>query len=127
MTGPAVTRAFFTCVIHVSNSAFQRVTALQEAWDQHCRKVSPITLVLQYRFATPNSLKPRPGLEGCKIAPLCNLVRVEIPPRCSSPLSLINSESPGSARSRPGRGARRSRSLDGEDRAVQSRAPGKGG
>ena len=47
--------------------------------------------------------------------------------RCSSPLSLINSEPPGSDRSRPGREARRSRSLDGEDRAVQSRAQGKGG
>ena len=34
----------------------------------------------------------------------------------------MNSESPGSARSRPGREVRLSRSLDGEDRAVQSRA-----
>ena len=47
-------------------------------------------------------------------------------PRCSSPLSLINSEPPGGARSSPGRGARRSRSLDGEDRAVQFRSQGKG-
>ena len=46
---------------------------------------------------------------------------------CGSALSLINSESPGSARSRPGRGARQSCTLDGEDRAVQSRAQGKGG
>ena len=42
------------------------------------------------------------------------------------PLFLINSEPPGPPRSRPGRGARRSLSLDGEDRTVQSRAQGKG-
>ena len=81
MTGPAAARAFFTCVIHVSNSVFQRVTALQEAWDQHCRKVSPITLVLQYRFATPKFLRACPGPWGCETAPLCNCVLVDSPPR----------------------------------------------
>ena len=31
--------------------------------DQHCRTVSPITLIRQYRFATPNPLKTRsPGI-----------------------------------------------------------------
>ena len=80
---------------------------------------------MQYRFATPKPLKARPGPRGCKTAPLCNRVLVDSH-RCSSPLFLINSEFPGAARSRPGREARRSRSLDCEDRAVQSRAQGKG-
>ena len=47
--------------------------------------------------------------------------------RPEPPFSLINSHPFGSARSSPGREARRSRSLDSEDRAVQSRAQGKGG
>ena len=39
------------------------------------RLLSLIELERQYRFATPNSLKPRPGLEGCKTASLCNASR----------------------------------------------------
>ena len=41
--------------------------------DQHCTKVSPITLIRQYRFATPNPLKTRPGPGRCKTVPLCNV------------------------------------------------------
>ena len=52
---------------------------------------------------------------------------VQLRPGGSPPFSLINSEPPGSARSSPGCGARRSQSLDGEDRAVQSRARCGGG
>ena len=66
--------------------------------------------------------RPRRGTDCCVIARLCNRVWVEISAVAVPPLSLINSEPPGSDRSRPGREARRSRSLDGEDRAVQSRA-----
>ena len=40
--------------------------------DQHCIKVSLITLILQYRFATPKPLKTRPGPEGCRTIPFCN-------------------------------------------------------
>ena len=40
--------------------------------DQHCTKVSLITLILQYRFATPKPLKKSPAPEGCRILPLCN-------------------------------------------------------
>ena len=43
--------------------------------DQHCIKVSLITLVLQYRFATPKSLKTRLGPDRCKTVPLRNPVR----------------------------------------------------
>ena len=42
------------------------------------------------------------------------------------PFSLVNRHPFGSARSGPGRGARRSRSLDGEDRAGIIRGEGKG-
>ena len=41
--------------------------------DQHCIKVSLITLILQYRFATPKPLKTRPWLKGCEIVPLRNM------------------------------------------------------
>ena len=41
--------------------------------DQHCIKVSLITLVLQYRFATPKPLKTRPGPDRCKNVPLRNM------------------------------------------------------
>ena len=92
-----------------------------------CIKVSPIESILQYCFATSKPLKTSQVEDRCETAPLCNRVRVEIPPPLQFPLSLINSESPGSARSRQGREARQSRSLDGETRAVQSRAQGKGG
>ena len=40
--------------------------------DQPCENLSLIESLLQYRFATPNPLKARPGPEGCKTAPLCN-------------------------------------------------------
>ena len=40
--------------------------------DQHCIKVSLITLVLQYRFATPKPLKTRSAPDHCKTVPLCN-------------------------------------------------------
>ena len=36
--------------------------------DQHCRTVLPITLIQQYRFATPKSLPTRPWPEGCRTA-----------------------------------------------------------
>ena len=42
-------------------------------------KVSPIKSLLQYRFATSNPLKARPGLAGCRIAPLRNLFPLGIP------------------------------------------------
>ena len=38
-----------------------------------CTKVSPIESLLQYRFATPNPLKARPGPGCCETAPLCKL------------------------------------------------------
>ena len=40
--------------------------------DQRCTKVSPIELMLHYRFATPKSLKTRRPLDCCVTAPLCN-------------------------------------------------------
>ena len=86
---------------------------------QYCEKLSPIESLLQYRFATPKPLKACPGPGCCRTAPLCKRTLLDSH-RCSSPLSLINSEAPGPARSSQGRVARRSRSLDGEDRAVQS-------
>ena len=39
--------------------------------DQHCIKVSLITLILQYRFATPKLLKTRPEPDRCKTVRLC--------------------------------------------------------
>ena len=87
MTGPSA----FTCLIHAPNSAFQRIAVLQETWGQHCRKVSPITLILQYRFAFPKPLKACPEPWSCETSFLCNRVRVEIPVVCSSPLFLVNS------------------------------------
>ena len=39
--------------------------------DQHCIKVLLITLILQYRFATPKPLQTRQVKEGCKTAPDC--------------------------------------------------------
>ena len=95
-----------------------------------CINLSPIEFLLQYRFATPKPLKACPGLEGCRTAPLRNRVLVDSlppPPLQFPPFPLKPSESPGSARSRPGRGARRSRSLDGEDRAATIPRSGKGG
>ena len=44
-----------------------------------CIKLSPIESILQYCFATPKPLKARPGLEGCRIAPLCNLFLLGMP------------------------------------------------
>ena len=41
--------------------------------DQHCRTVSPIPLIRQYRFATPKPLQTRPGPEGCTTVPFCNI------------------------------------------------------
>ena len=41
--------------------------------DQPCENLSLIKSLLQYRFATPNPLKARPGPEGCRTAPLGNL------------------------------------------------------
>ena len=49
--------------------------------EQHCIKVSLITLILQYRFATPKSLKIRPWLKGCKTVRLCK-------PSTASPFPL---------------------------------------
>ena len=72
-----------------------------------CINLSPIEFLLQYRFATPKPLKACPGLEGCRTAPLRNRVLVDsLPPRCSSPLSLLN---PASPQARPGavQGAKR--------------------
>ena len=40
-----------------------------------CIKMSPIESLLQYRFATSNPLKARPGLAGCRIALLRNSSR----------------------------------------------------
>ena len=42
---------------------------------------------------------------GCTTVPLCNPNCWGFPPRCSPPLSLINSESSGSTRNGPGREA----------------------
>ena len=42
--------------------------------DQHCIKVSLITSVLQYRFATPKPLKTRPAPDSCTTVRLCNPV-----------------------------------------------------
>ena len=39
-----------------------------------CRKVSPITLIQQYRFATPKSLQTRQGLAGCRTGPFLQSV-----------------------------------------------------
>ena len=40
--------------------------------DQHCIKVSPTELVMQYRFATPEPLKTRRAADRCTTAPfLC--------------------------------------------------------
>ena len=51
---------------------------------------------------------------------------VRVPSGPDFPLSLVNSHPFGPARSDPGRGARRSRSLDGEDRAGIIQGEGKG-
>ena len=53
--------------------------------DQPCENLSLIESLLQYRFATPNPLKARPGPEGCRTARLCNCVRAEIPPPLQFP------------------------------------------
>ena len=41
--------------------------------DQPCRTVLRITLIRQYRFATPKSLRTRPGLGRCTTVPFCNM------------------------------------------------------
>ena len=47
---------------------------------RRCTKLSPIESLLQYRFATPNPLKARPGPEGCRTAPDCVKSHREAPP-----------------------------------------------
>ena len=42
--------------------------------DQYCIKVSLITLILQYRFATAKPLKTCSAPDRCKTVPLCNPV-----------------------------------------------------
>ena len=42
--------------------------------DHHCRTVSPITLIRQYRFATLKFLQTRPGSGRCTTVPLRNPV-----------------------------------------------------
>ena len=48
--------------------------------EPRCINLSPNGSILQYRFATSNPLKARPSPGCCRTAPLCNPVRVEIPP-----------------------------------------------
>ena len=57
--------------------------------DQHCIKVSLMTLVLQYRFATPKLLKTRPAPDRCTTVPLCK----PHPPQFPFSLVLYDSRS----------------------------------
>ena len=71
---------------------------------QHCIKVSLITLILQYRFATPKLLKTRSASDRCKTVRLCKLSYND--PSFPSPRMIPDRSSPSRVRfaaSRPGR------------------------
>ena len=54
------------------------------------QKLSLITLILQYRFATPKPLKTRPGPDRCRTVRLCNRPGVDFPARSSSLFRVLN-------------------------------------
>ena len=49
----------------------RRAWVYRQRQGQNCTKLSPIESILQYRFATPNSLKARPAPGCCVTARLC--------------------------------------------------------
>ena len=61
-------------VAAVELSGDRALTHRAAAPDQHCRTVLPITLIRQYRFVTPKSLKTRSGRGRCRTVPLRNPV-----------------------------------------------------
>ena len=54
------------------NSGVRIIRGEVRVTDQDCTKLSPIELILQYRFAIPNPLKSRRGPNRCTTARLCN-------------------------------------------------------
>ena len=70
--GLPVQRLDLYLVALVSGQAGVRAGGRPIRPDQHCIKVSLITLVLQYRFATPKFLKTHSAPDRCKTVPFCN-------------------------------------------------------
>ena len=64
--------------------------------DSPCGNPSPINPIVQYRGATPNPLKARPGPGCCKTTPLCNRVLVDsLPPVAVPPFTVSPQARPG--------------------------------